>query len=231
VTAREDQALPADQSQRPPPPSPPEPPDGNGTLPELPRLHFPQQPDGRGLAPAPGGSPPPAPWNGPPPPPGAPPGGPPPAPPGADRRWGNGRPAGRPPGPSQPLRPPEPAARQRALAALALGILSLLSLLGIGSNFHRGIYLVAFSLLVGLSACWFGVTAMRKARHSVTMRPRGAVAGTVLGVIGALLSTILLIALAAFWPQLTTFSQCLSAANTPSAQQACLNQLHRSVPG
>ena len=121
--------------------------------------------------------------------------------------------------------------RQRALAALVLGILSLLSLLGVGSNFHRGIYLVVFALLVGLSACWFGVTAMRKARHSVTMRPRGAVAGTVLGVIGALLSTILLIALAAFWPQLTTFSQCLSAANTPSAQQACLNQLHRSVPG
>ena len=121
--------------------------------------------------------------------------------------------------------------RQRALAALVLGILSLLSLLGVGSNFHRGIYLVVFSLLVGLGACWFGVTAIRRARQSVTMRPRGAVAGTVLGVIGALLSAILLIALAAFWPQLTTFSQCLSAANTPSAQQACLNQLHRSVPG
>ena len=152
-------------------------------------------------------------------------------PPVADQRWGNGRPAGRPRGPAQPLRPPEPAARQRALAALVLGILSLLSLLGVGSNFHRGIYLVIFALLVGLSACWFGVTAIRKARRSVTMRPRGAVAGTVLGVIGALLSAILLIAFAAFWPQLTTFSQCLSAANTPSAQQACLDQLHRSVPG
>jgi hypothetical protein len=229
VTAREDQALPADQSQRPPLPSPPEP-DGNGTLPELPRLHFPQQPDGQGLAPAPGGSPPPAPWNGPPPPPGAP-GDPPPAPPGADQRWGNGRPAGRPRGPRQQLRPPEPAARQRALAALVLGILSLLSLLGVGSNFHRGIYLVIFALLVGLSACWFGVTTIRKARRSVTMRPRGAVAGTVLGVLGALLSAILLIAFAAFWPQLTTFSRCLSTANTPSAQQACLDQLHRSVPG
>jgi hypothetical protein len=232
VIAREDPALPADQSQRPPPPSPPEPPEGNGTLPELPRLHFPQRPDGEGLAPAPGGSPPPAPWGGPPPPPpGTPPGPPPPAPPGTAPRWGNGRSPGRPSGPGLPPRPPEPAMRQRALAAVVLGVLSLLALLGVGSNFHRGIYLVVFSLLVGLSACWFGVTAIRRARRSVTMRPRGAVAGTVLGIIGALLSAILLIALAAFWPQLTTFSQCLSAANTPSAQQACLDQLHRSVPG
>jgi uncharacterized membrane protein len=119
--------------------------------------------------------------------------------------------------------------RQRAVAALILGVLSLLSLLGIGTNFHRGIYLVIFALAVGISACWFGITAMRKARHAVTMRPRGAVAGIVLGVIGTLLSAVLLIAFAAFWHPLNSFSQCLNEANTPSAQQACLNQLHRSV--
>ncbi len=119
--------------------------------------------------------------------------------------------------------------RQRAIAALILGVLSLLALLGVGTNFHRGIYLVIFGLLVGVSACWFGITAMRRARLSVTMRPRGAVAGIVLGMIGALLSVILLIAFAAFWHQLTSFSQCLNQANTPSAQQACVNQLHRSV--
>ena len=39
--------------------------------------------------------------------------------------------------------------RQRALAAVVLGVLSLLALLGVGSNFHRGIYLVVFALLVG----------------------------------------------------------------------------------
>ncbi len=121
--------------------------------------------------------------------------------------------------------------RQRAVAAVLLGVLSLLALLGVGTNFHRGIYLVVFGLLVGLSACWFGVMAIRGARRSVTMRPRGAVAGTVLGIIGAVLSAILLIAFAVFWPELNSFSQCLSAANTPSAQQACLDQLHRSVPG
>jgi uncharacterized membrane protein len=108
-------------------------------------------------------------------------------------------------------------------------VLSVLALLGVGSNFHRGIYLVIFALVVGIGACWFGITAMRRARRSVSMRPRGAVAGTVLGVIGALLSIILLLALVAFWRQLTSFSQCLNEANTPSAQQACLTQLHRSV--
>jgi predicted PurR-regulated permease PerM len=108
-------------------------------------------------------------------------------------------------------------------------VLSLLSLLGIGSNFHRGIYLVIFALAVGISACWFGITAMRKARRAVTMRPRGAVAGVVLGVIAVVLSAILLTAFAAFWQQLNSFSQCLNEANTPSAQQACVSQLHRSV--
>jgi predicted PurR-regulated permease PerM len=119
--------------------------------------------------------------------------------------------------------------RQRAVAALILGVLSLLALLGVGGNFHRGIYLVIFSLAVGLSACWFGITAMRKARRAMTMRPRGAVAGIVLGVLGALLSAVLLVAFAAFWQQLNSFSQCLNQANTPSAQQACIDQLHRSV--
>ena len=110
-------------------------------------------------------------------------------------------------------------------------MLSLLALLGVGSNFRRGIYLVVFSLLVGVCACWFAMTAIRRARRSVTVRPRGAVACLVLGIIAVVLSAFLLLAFAAFWPQLNSFSQCLSAANTPSAQQACLDQLHRSVPG
>ena len=108
--------------------------------------------------------------------------------------------------------------RQRAVAALILGMLSLLALLGVSSNFHRGIYLVVFSLAVGIAACWFGITAMRKARLAVTMRPRGAVAGIVLGVIGALLSVVVLIVFAVFWQQLNTYSQCLSTRRTPPAR-------------
>ena len=47
-------------------------------------------------------------------------------------------------------------------------MLSLLALLGVSSNFHRGVYLVVFSLAVGIAACWFGITAMRKARLSAS---------------------------------------------------------------
>ncbi len=119
--------------------------------------------------------------------------------------------------------------RHRGIAALILGVLSVLSLLGIGTNFHRGIILIVFALLVGLIACWFGVTAIRRARQAFTMRPGGAIAGTVLGGLGALFGALFLAYFAAFWPQLNAFSRCYNAANTPSAQQACLNQLHRTV--
>jgi predicted PurR-regulated permease PerM len=107
----------------------------------------------------------------------------------------------------------------------------VIALLGIGSrfDFHRGVYLVIFALVVGLAACWLGVTAMQRARRSASMRPRGAMFGTVLGGIGAFLSAVLLIFLAVFWRQLTTYSQCLGTANTVAAQQACMNQLNRSL--
>ena len=121
--------------------------------------------------------------------------------------------------------------RQRAYIALFLAVLSVIALLGVGSNFdfHRGIYLVIFALAVGLAACWLGVTAMRRARLAASMRPRGAVLGTVFGAIGALLSALLLIILAVFWSQLTTYSRCLGTANTLAARQACLNQLNHSL--
>jgi predicted PurR-regulated permease PerM len=127
------------------------------------------------------------------------------------------------------VRPPEQPVRHRGIAALILGVLSLLSLLGIGTNYHRGIYLVIFAVLVGATACWFGVTAVRKARQSGTMRPRWAIAGTVLGALGAVFGILVLIFFAAYWPQLNKFSQCVNSANTPSAQQACTDQLRQSV--
>ena len=136
----------------------------------------------------------------------------------------------RPAAPPRPTKAPEPSVRQRALAAFFLGGLSVLAaLLGVGSNPHRGIYLVFFSLVVGVGACWLAISAMRQARRDASMRPRGAVFATVLGVLGSLLSVIMLIAFAVFWQQLTTFNQCISSANTLAAQQQCLNQVHKSV--
>jgi predicted PurR-regulated permease PerM len=127
------------------------------------------------------------------------------------------------------MRPPEQSARHRAIAALLLGVLSVLSLLGTGHDYHRAIYLVVFAVLVGIIAAWFGVTALRSARRSDTMRPRWAIFGTVLGGLGAVLGALLLVFIAAYWQQLNTYSQCLNSANTQSAVQACANQLQRSV--
>jgi hypothetical protein len=110
-------------------------------------------------------------------------------------------------------------------------VLSVLALFGIGGkfDFRRGIYLVIFALVLGLAACWLGATAMQRARRAASMRPRGAVLGTVFGALGAFLSAVLLIFLALFWSQLTTYSRCLDTANTVAGQHACLNQLNRSL--
>jgi predicted PurR-regulated permease PerM len=157
-------------------------------------------------------------------------------PPDSPYGWGN-RPHPGGPGqparvrPPRPTRPPEPALRQRAYAALFLAALSVVALFGIGGHFdfHRGVYLVIFALVVGAAACWLGATAMRRARLAASMRPRGAMLGTVFGAISALLSAFLLIILAVFWGQFTTYSRCIDAANTMTAQQACLDQLNHSL--
>ena len=77
------------------------------------------------------------------------------------------------------LPPPEPAVRQRALAALLLGALSLIGLMfGLG-DLRRGIYVAVLALLFAAAAVWLGVTATKKARRSGTARPRWAVGGVV----------------------------------------------------
>ena len=129
------------------------------------------------------------------------------------------------------LPPPDPALRQRAVVALALGALSLIGLLlGLG-NLHRGIYVAILTLLFAVAAIWLGATSTRKARRSGTARPRGAVGGIVLGGFGLALSALWLLVLAVFWPQLNAYYNCLGGANTVAAQQACHNQFTNSVSG
>ena len=131
--------------------------------------------------------------------------------------------------PARQLPPPHPALRQRALAAVTLGVLGLLGLaLGLG-NLHRGIYVAVLTLLFGATAIWLGAGANRSARRSGTARPRGARAGVVLGGLGLAFSAFWLIILAVFWPQLNTYYSCLSGANTVAAQQACHSQFTNSV--
>jgi len=127
------------------------------------------------------------------------------------------------------LPPPDPALRQRALAALILGLLGLVGLaLGLG-NLHRGIYVAVLTLLFGVTAIWLGAGANRSARRSGMARPRGARAGVVLGGLGVAFSAFWLGILAVFWPQLNTYYNCLNGANTVTAQQACHTQFTNSV--
>ena len=127
------------------------------------------------------------------------------------------------------LPPPEPAVRQRALMALALGVLSVIGLmLGLG-NLRRGIVVAVVTAVFAVVAIWLGATASRKARRAGTARPRWAVSGVVLGAFGLALSALWLMVLAVFWPQLSAYYNCLSGANTVTAQQACHDQFTNSV--
>jgi hypothetical protein len=129
---------------------------------------------------------------------------------------------------AKPTGQADPAHRQRAVAALLLAVLSLFGLLAL-SNFQRGIYIVAFALVVGVLAIWLAVTALRRARRSGTAGPRGSVTAIVIGGIGVLLSAGLLGGFALFGKQAAAYSQCLSGANTNAAQQACQHQFIRAV--
>jgi len=133
--------------------------------------------------------------------------------------------------PARQLPPPDPASRQRGLAALILGLLSLIGLaLGLG-NVHRAIYVVVLTLLFAVTAIWLGAGASRQARRAGTARPRGTTSGIVLGALGLAFSAMWLLVLVVFWPQLSTYYNCMAGANTVTAQQACHTQLSNSVGG
>jgi len=133
--------------------------------------------------------------------------------------------------PARQLPPPDPALRQQALAGFALGVLSLLGLaLGLG-DLRRGVFVAILTLLFGVTAIWLGGAVSRRARRSGTARPRGAVSGIVLGGFGLALSLLWLLVLAVFWPQLSTYANCMAAANTVATQQACHTQFTNSVGG
>src|SRR6202012_5382964 len=133
--------------------------------------------------------------------------------------------------PARQLPPPDPAVRQRALAAFSLGLLSVLGLmLGLG-NLRRGIVVAVVTLVFALVAIWLGVSANRTARRTGTARPRWAASGVVLGALGLAFSALWLMVLAVFWPQLNTYYDCMAGANTVAAQQACHTQFTNSVGG
>jgi predicted PurR-regulated permease PerM len=138
-------------------------------------------------------------------------------------------PASQPPRVRPPQPPADPALQQRSWAALMLAVLSLITMMLLSGNVRRGVYVVVVALVIAMTGLWLAISAMSRARRGRTGRPRGAVLATVLGVIGCLFSGFVLAGFLMFWPQLTQYSDCLSGANTVSAQQACQQQLNNSV--
>jgi hypothetical protein len=118
--------------------------------------------------------------------------------------------------------------QQRAWAALTLGVLSLLGL-SLAGGLRRAVYVIIVTFLIGALAAWLGGSAMARARRGGTARPRGALAGTILGCLGLAFSAVMLIAFALIWKELSAYANCLSGANTLSAQQACQRQFSQSL--
>ncbi len=119
--------------------------------------------------------------------------------------------------------------RQRAIASLVLGALSLVAWLGLERDLHRGVYLLIFSAVIGIAACVIGITAVRKAKRTGSYRPRGAVGGIVLGSLAALLSISILVVYLTFPHQVNNYLRCLSQAQTSGAQHACMDRFYRSI--
>jgi peptidoglycan/LPS O-acetylase OafA/YrhL len=132
------------------------------------------------------------------------------------------------PPPRPQLPPPSPALQQRAWAALALALLSLLAMTLI-SNIHRGVYVVGVALVVAVVALVLAFGAMSAARKAGTRRPRGAVAAAVLGLIGAVFCGFALAGFLIFHTELSQYATCMSGANTTATRTACQNQLDNSV--
>ena len=53
--------------------------------------------------------------------------------------------------------------------------------------------------------------------------------GTILGILGLSFSAVTLIVFAMFWNELSAYSNCLSGANTVTAQQACQHQFSQTI--
>ena len=130
--------------------------------------------------------------------------------------------------PRPQLPPPSPALQQRAWAALALSLLSLLAMTLI-SNIHRGVYVVGVALVVAVVALVLAFGAMSAARKAGTRRPRGAVAAAVLGLIGAVFCSFALAGFLIFHTELSQYATCMNGANTTATRTVCQNQLDNSV--
>jgi peptidoglycan/LPS O-acetylase OafA/YrhL len=132
------------------------------------------------------------------------------------------------PAPRPQLPPADPAVRQRAWAALTLAVLSLLTMM-LMSNVQRGAYVAAVAVIVALVAIAVAVSATSAAKRAGARRPRAAIWGTILGVLGLVLSAFALAAFLIFHTQLDQYANCMNGAITSAEQQSCQTQLNNSI--
>jgi hypothetical protein len=120
-------------------------------------------------------------------------------------------PPGRPPRRSAAKAPPDhPAARTARIALLV-------AIVGVGMT----IVLFPVGLVLDAAAVVLGVRARRRARQD-DLRAQGALAAIVLGVASA---GFVVSMLAVLGPQLSSYSACMSGANTEIAKQNCRTAL------
>jgi hypothetical protein len=133
-----------------------------------------------------------------------------------------------PPAPRPQLPPAAPAIQQRAGAGLVLALLSLITMLLIG-NLERAVYVFGVALAVALAALILTISSLSAAKRDRARRPRGAVAGVVLGGTGALISALALVGMLIFWSQFMQYARCMNSASTVATQNACQQQFNNSL--
>jgi len=129
----------------------------------------------------------------------------------------------------RPARPPERELRQRAIASLIFGAVALIAQFGLGTDLHKGVYLLIFSAVVGIAAFVIGISAVVKARSTGSYRPRGAIGGIVLGALATLIAVFILGFYLTFPTQVSNYFNCRNQAQTSSDQQACMTKLYKSI--
>lgn len=135
-----------------------------------------------------------------------------------------------PPAPRPQLPPAAREVQQRATAGLILVLLTLIAMLW-GSDLQRTVYVVAVTLVIALVGLTLVFSAMRSAKRAGTRRPRGAMAGAVLGVLAALFSAFALIGFLVFWSQIMQYANCMHGASIAETQNACQTQLQHAITG
>jgi hypothetical protein len=110
-----------------------------------------------------------------------------------------------------------------------LALISLCGMMMLGNDVRRGVIVLAVTLIIGAVGLFLAITAMSRSRKAGSARPRFVILATVLAVVGTGLSALALAGFALFWTQVNQYENCMSGANTVSAQNACNQQLNNSL--